>query len=81
MSKRAKQFNKLLHKKLLSSDEMVRLLELDGWIDDPDSEQDGSHKHMIHPFKKGRVTIPMGRKTLKRKTHDSILKDAGLAGD
>ena len=81
MSKRAKQFNKLLHSKLHSSDEMVRLLELDGWIDDPDEAQEGSHRHMIHPSKKGKLTIPMGRKTLTRKTRDSILKDAGLAGD
>ena len=46
MSKRAKQKAKLLHKKTLSSDEAVRLLELDGWEKDPDNPQEGSHKHL-----------------------------------
>ena len=81
VSKKDKQFYKLLHKKTLSSDEAVRLCEIDGWYDDPYHPFDGSHKHMVHSTKSGKVTIPMGRDCLKKKTHDSILKDAGLIGD
>lgn len=81
MSKRTKQYAKLLHKKLLSSDEMVRLLELDGWYEDPDNPQEGSHKQMIHPTKKGKVTIPMKRKVLRKDTKDSILNQASLTVD
>ena len=81
MSKKDKQFYKLLHKKTLSSDEAVRLLEIDGWHEDPDNPTDGSHLHLVHPVKKGKVTVPLGRKVLKKKTLDSILKSAGLMGD
>ena len=81
MSKKDKQFYKLLHKKTLSSDEAVRLCEIDGWYEDPDNPTDGSHYHLTHPVKKGKVTVPLGRKVLKKKTLDSILKNAGLTGD
>ncbi len=81
MSKKDKQFLRLLHKKTLSSDEVVRLLEIDGWYKDPDNPTEGSHYHMLHPSKAGKITIPLGRKALKQKTHDSILSDAGLKGN
>ena len=81
MSKKDKQLYKLLHKKTLSSDEAVRLLEIDGWYEDSDNPTDGSHYHLVHPVKKGKVTVPLGRKVLKKKTLDSILKSAGLMGD
>ena len=81
MSKKDKQFYKLLHKKTLSSDEAVRLLEIDGWYKDPDNPTDGSHYHLVHPTKKGKMTVPLERKVLKKKTHDSILNDAGLKGN
>ena len=81
MSKKDKQFYKLLHKKTLSSDEAVRLLEIDGWHEDSDNPTDGSHYHLAHPVKKGKVTVPLGRKVLKKKTLDSILKNAGLMGN
>ncbi|MBR1658161.1 MAG: type II toxin-antitoxin system HicA family toxin [Synergistaceae bacterium] len=81
MSKKDKQFYKLLHKKTLSSDEAVRLLEIDGWQEDLDNPTDGSHYHLAHSVKKGKVTVPLGRKVLKKKTLDSILKSAGLTGD
>ncbi|MGG4390463.1 type II toxin-antitoxin system HicA family toxin [Priestia megaterium] len=38
----------------------------------------GSHWHFHHPIKKGIVTVPHPRKELKRKTRQSILKQAGL---
>ena len=78
MSKKDKQFYKLLHKKTLSSDEAVRLLELDGWYEDPDNPTEGSHYHLIHPIKKGKMTVPLERKVLRKKTQDAILNDAGL---
>ena len=81
MSKKDKQFLKLLHKKTLSSDEAVRLLEIDGWYEDSDNPTDGSHYHLVHPIKKGKITVPLGRKVLKKKTKDSILNDAGLTGE
>ena len=81
ISKKDKQFYKLLYKKTLSSDEAVRLCEIDGWVEDPGNPTDGSHYHMKHPIKKGKVTIPLGRKVLKHKTHVPILKDAGLERD
>ena len=43
MSKKDKQFLRLLHKKTLSSDEAVRLLEIDGWYEDPDNPTEGNH--------------------------------------
>ena len=81
ISKKEKLFDKLLHKKTLSSDEAVRHLELDQWYEDKDNPTDGSHYHLVHPVKKGKITIPLGRKVLKKKTHDSILSEAGLTGD
>ena len=81
MSKKDKQLHKLLHKKTLSSDEAVRLLELDGWYEDPDNPTDGSHYHLVHPIKKGKATVPLGRKELKKKTLDSILSNADLKGN
>ena len=78
MSKKDKQFYKLLHKKTLSSDEAVRLLKLDGWYEDSDNPTDGSHHHLVHATKKGKVTIPLGRKVLRKKTLESILNSAGL---
>lgn len=60
---------------------MVRLLELDGWYEDPDNPQNGSHKHLIHSTKKGKVTVPMERKVLRKDTKDSIFNQAGLMGN
>ena len=81
MSKWAKQRAKLFHKKTLSSDEMVRLLELDGWYPDKDNPQEGRHKNFAHPKKKGKATVPMERKVLRKDTKDSIFQQAGLTGD
>ena len=78
MSKRDKEFQRLLHQKTLTSDEMIRLLELDGWVPDPDKPQTGSHKHFVHPVKKGKVSVPDHHKVLKPKTHARILQAAGL---
>ncbi|MBR0075756.1 MAG: type II toxin-antitoxin system HicA family toxin [Synergistaceae bacterium] len=82
MSKRDKEIQKLLHKKTLSSKEAVRLLELNGWIQDKNARKTGtSHQQFIHPDKKEKTTVPAGRKTLPEATRKSILEQAGLMGD
>lgn len=83
MSKKDKELKKLLQQKTLSSKEAVRLLELDGWIEDKDKQQKqsgSSHQQFIHPIKKGKITVPAGRKTLPEETRKSILIQAGLWG-
>lgn len=47
----------------------------DGWIF---KSQEGSHRHYIHPKKKGKVTIPFHSKDIPKKTENSIRKQAGL---
>lgn len=82
MSKKDKEFIKLLHQKTLSSEEAMRLLRLDGWIPDKNTinrkKSGTSHQQFIHPVKKGKVCVPAGRKTLPEDTKKSILEQAGL---
>ena len=79
MSKKEKEFYKLLNKKVLSSDEAIRLVELDGWYPDPISNKSGtSHLYFRHKTKNGKVTIPANREALHPDTRASILKQAGL---
>ena len=58
----------------ISSDEMVKKLYGDGWYK---VAQNGSHRHFKHPTKPGKVTVPMGRKDLTKKTESDIRKQAG----
>ena len=81
MSKRDKQYQRLLKQKTLSSEEAIRLLLIDGWQEHKDNPQKGSHKQFVHPVKKGKVTVPTGRKVLPKDTKDDILIQAGLTGD
>ncbi|MEI3164034.1 MAG: type II toxin-antitoxin system HicA family toxin [Lachnospirales bacterium] len=55
--------------------EMEKIILADGWVF---KSQTGSHRHYIHPLKKGKVTIPFHSKDLPRGTEISILKQAGL---
>lgn len=55
--------------------EMENLILKDGWIF---KNQEGSHRHYIHPTKTGKVTIPFHNKDLNKKTENSIKKQAGL---
>lgn len=59
----------------MTSKELVRLIEKDGW---QLKNVKGSHHHFTHSTKKGKVTVPHPKKDLPRKTVDSILKQAGL---
>jgi predicted RNA binding protein YcfA (HicA-like mRNA interferase family) len=57
--------------------EMIKIIELDGWVL---YAQKGSHKQYKHPIKKGRVTISDHGKSevLEHMIVKSILKQAGL---
>ncbi len=59
----------------MSSKDMEKLILADGWVL---KGQVGSHRHYIHPSKKGKVTIPFHSKDLAKGTELSILKQAGL---
>jgi ycfA family protein len=59
----------------MSSKEIIKMLEADGWIL---RAVEGSHHHFKHPSKKGKVTVPHPNKDLHIKTVNSILKQAGL---
>jgi predicted RNA binding protein YcfA (HicA-like mRNA interferase family) len=55
--------------------EIVKLVREDGWYL---VGIDGSHHQFKHNTKKGRVTIPFHRGTMKIGTIISIMKQAGL---
>jgi predicted RNA binding protein YcfA (HicA-like mRNA interferase family) len=60
----------------MNSKQVFKLLSDDGWII---KKQVGSHAQLVHPTKKGKVTLPMhGKKEIAPKTLKSILKQAGL---
>ncbi len=59
----------------MKSEDIIKMLEADGWIK---HTQKGSHCQFKHPFKKGKVTVPHPKKDLPLKTMQSILKQAGL---
>jgi predicted RNA binding protein YcfA (HicA-like mRNA interferase family) len=58
------------------SQELVRILEADGWYS---TGQTGSHRQFRHPAKSGLIVVPMhtGKEIGKGLLH-SILKKAGL---
>jgi predicted RNA binding protein YcfA (HicA-like mRNA interferase family) len=57
-------------------EEVIKLLEADGWTLKRTS---GSHRHFEHPTRPGLVTVAgKPSATLKPKTEASILKQAGL---
>jgi predicted RNA binding protein YcfA (HicA-like mRNA interferase family) len=56
--------------------EIQKRLQLAGWIV---KDQKGSHVHMVHPTKPGKITIPKhGKRDLKLGTLNAIWKHAGL---
>lgn len=61
--------------KSYSSREILRILQEDGWII---KGQEGSHVQLVHPIKKGKVTVMHPKKNLKIKTVMSIFKQAGI---
>lgn len=59
----------------MTSKDMEKLILADGLMF---KNQVGSHRHYIHPTKKGKVTIPFHSKDLSKGTELSILRQAGL---
>lgn len=59
----------------MTSKEIIKLIEVDGWVK---HNQKGSHCQYKHPTKSGKVTVPHPKKDLPIKTVQSILKQAGL---
>ena len=56
--------------------DMEKEILADGWIF---KNQEGSHRHYIHPTKPGKVTIPFhSSKELTKIVEKSIRKQAGL---
>lgn len=55
--------------------QVVKLLKAQGFVE---IRQVGSHLHLFHPIHKPRATVPMHNKDLKRKTLQSILKQANI---
>ena len=55
----------------MSSKEIIKMLEKDGWIL---RKIVGSHHHFKHPNKIGKVTVPHPKKDLTAGTVNSILK-------
>ena len=56
--------------------EIIKLIQHDGWFE---VRVRGSHRQFHHPSKRGTVTVAGGADDdLPKKTHSSILKQAGL---
>ncbi len=59
----------------MSSKQIIKILESDGWFL---FTIHGDHYHFKHPDKSGKVTVPHPRKDVPKGTLNSILKQAGL---
>lgn len=59
----------------LKPKDMEKLILADGWIF---KNQEGSHRHYVHPSKTGKVTIPFHPGDLNKKVENSIKKQAGI---
>lgn len=59
----------------VTSREIIRRLERDGWYE---VAQAGSHRQFKHATKPGRVTVPFPRKDVPLGTLRSIEKQAGI---
>lgn len=55
--------------------DLMKLLRVDGWVK---KDQKGSHLQMVHPLKKGKITIPVHGGDIPIGTLRAILKQAGL---
>jgi len=61
--------------KNLSSREVLNILRKDGWVV---KNQEGSHVQLVHPVKKGKVTVKHPDRTVPQRTLRSILAQAGI---
>ena len=60
---------------MMTAREILKILYKDGWLK---ISQKGSHLQLIHPIKKGKVTIPIHSGDMPKGIVNSILKQAGL---
>lgn len=58
----------------MNSREIIKRLKKDGWYL---VNVKGSHHKFKHPYKKGIVTVPHPKKDFKKKTLNSMWKQAG----
>ena len=59
----------------MTAKEVLKTLKADGWIQ---SNVHGSHIQLIHPTKRGKVTVPSHSGDIPKGTLNSIWKQAGL---
>lgn len=59
----------------MKSRELLKMLKEDGWYR---KNVEGSHYQLVHPTKKGKVTVPVHQGDIPIGTLKSILKQAGL---
>ena len=55
--------------------DLITVLKKDGWTV---KAQKGSHLQLIHPVKKGKVTVPVHGSDIPKGTLNAILKQAEL---
>lgn len=60
----------------MDSRQVIRALEAEGWTR---KSQSGSHLHLEHAERPGKVTVPHPRKDLPIKTLRSIERQAGVS--
>lgn len=58
-----------------STREVISLLKKDGWYN---VVTHSGHRHFKHKTKKGKVSVPRGRKDIPKGTYSNILRQAGL---
>jgi predicted RNA binding protein YcfA (HicA-like mRNA interferase family) len=59
----------------MTARELIRLLKKDGWFE---KDRKGSHLQLVHPKKKGKMTVPVHSGDIPKGTLNSILRQAGL---
>lgn len=60
----------------MTAREIRKVLHKDGWYE---VDQEGSHLHLKHPTKSGKITIPVHtKKDIPPGTLNNIFKQAGL---
>lgn len=64
--------------RIYTSHDVLRILKKDGWLI---KHQVGSHIQLVHPVKKGKVTVPHPKKDLAPGTVKSIFTQAGISGE
>lgn len=60
----------------MTSREIIQLLQNDGWYEVKGKAS--GHRRFKHPFKPGKITVPVSSKELPKGTANGILKQAGL---